>query len=257
MEEGELMNKSNIIKMSIALGMLGFVFLVTILIVNYEKPIGKETVDLGLSSDIVSTDPKVSASNFIMQNGTMGDLSEVDQAYFERNFLDVTNPDRRMESFEKVKDAIIPDSPIISGREETAMKTQSTDFPIYYEIRDLEVGEPGKPTPLIIYHDVEGPIEYESVDVKVDFTSAQNTFYWPTDASGDSIITQMEALDYFEDVTVTLVKSGDLWFIYDVEEIEYKLNVRMSTWSGRGNDDVSIEQTLINSYNLDYAVFNQ
>lgn len=251
------MNKSNIIKMSIAVGMLAFVFLITLLIVNYEKPINKETVDLGLSSDIVSTDPKVSASNFIMHNGTIGDLSEVNQAYFEKNFTTVTNADRRMESFMKVKDAIMPDSPIISGREESAIETQTTDFPIYYEIRDMRVGEPEESEPLIIYHDVEGPIEYESVDVKVDFTSAQNTFYWPTDASGDSIITQMEATDTFEDVIVTLVKSGDLWFIYDVEEIEYKLNIRMSTWSGRGNDDVSIEQKLINSYDLDFSVFGQ
>lgn len=249
------MNKSNVIKMIIAALMLASVMGIALFIVNYEKTTDKESVDLNLSSDIVSTDPKVSAANFITQNGTIGNLSEVDQAYFDRKFTSETNADRRMASFEKVRDAIVPDSPIITGREEDAIKNQTVDFPVFYEVRDLKVSEPSNVKPLVIHHNQIGPVEYESVDVYVDFTSAENTFYWPTDASEDnkSIITQMEAVDHFEDVKVTLVKSGDLWFIYDVEDIEYLLNVRMSTWSGRGNNDMSTEQEVINEYELDYS----
>lgn len=245
------MNKTNVIKMIMAILMLALVIGATLFIVNFEKTTDKEIVELDLSSDIVSTDPKVSAANFINHNGTIGDLSEVDQEYFD-NFSEAANDEKRMASFNKVKDAIIPDSPMINGREEDTIKNQTVEFPIYYEVRDLKVSEPSNVKPLIIHHDGIGPIEYESVDVKVDFTSAESTFYWPTDASGDGMITQMEAVDYFEDVKVTLVKSGDLWFIYDVEDSEYLLNIRMATWSGRGLNDVSTEQEAKAYYERNY-----
>lgn len=246
------MNKSIIIKMITAVGMLAFVVGITFYVVNFEKSTTKETVDLNLSSDIVSTDPKISAANFITHNGTIGDLKEVDQEYFNNFSTMSTNVERRMATFEKVKDAVVPDSPIITGREEDTIKNQLVEFPIYYEIRDLKVSEPSDVKPLVVHHHGTGPAEYDSVEVYVDFTSAENTFYWPTDASGDGMITQMEAVDSFEDVKVTLVKSGDLWFIYDVEDIEYLLNIRMSTWSGRGKNDVSTEQVLINTYERNY-----
>lgn len=245
--------KDLIIKGSISILMLGIIIVVTFFIINYDNTTSKEKIDLSLdlNSEIVSTDPKISAANFIKYNGTMGDIQKVDENYFGPQNLE-TNADRRIASLEKVKDAIIPDSPIISGRELENAKNQLMDFPVFYTIENVSASEPSEIKPLIIEHDEIGSTQYESVDVLIDFTSIQDTFYWPTDVTGDSIITQERAKDEFKDVKVTLVKSGDSWFIYDVEDIEYKLNVRMSTWSGRGKDDVSTDQKTIAEYKLNY-----
>lgn len=254
MEEFKIMiNKETVIRVLIALGMLGVVIFTTLFFVNYESKVEKVEVDyeMELDSEIVSVDPKVSASNFIRYNGTMGDLSKVSQDYFDNQVVE-TNPERRMAAFVKVKDAVIPDSPILTGREEEAIERQTSDFPVFYEADELKVGEPSDVRPLRVEHDTIGPVEYESVEVNIDFTSSQHTFYWPTDTGGDSRLTQKATSEEFEDITVTLVKSGDLWFIYDVENIEYDLNVRMATWSGRGEDTVTVEQEVVGYYDLNY-----
>lgn len=250
-----MIGKSELSRILIAVGMVVLIFAATIFIVNYgnNETEKKEEIELSPDSDIVSTDPRVSAANFIKHNGTMGDLSVIDQEYFKTPFTE-DNSERRMNAFKKVKDAIIPDSPLLSRNIEKFIEEYVSDFHVYYEIRDLKVGEPSEVTPLTIHHNQIGSIEYDSVEVKVDFTSAQNIFYWPTDATGDSIITQMEAVDHFEDVTVILVKSGDLWYIYDVVDSEYLLNVRMATWSGRGVDDVSVDQKVVAEYKINYGV---
>lgn len=248
-----MIGKSELSRFLIAAGMVIIIIVGSIFIVNRgnSESTNKEEIELTLGSDIVSTDPKVSAANFIKHNGTMGDLSEINQDYFKNPFAE-DNADRRMNAFQSVKDAIIPDSPLLARNIEKFIKENVSDFHVYYEIRDLKVGEPSEVVPLTIHHNQVGSIEYDSVEVKLDFTSAQNVFYWPTDATGDGIITQMEAVDHFEDVTVTLVKSGDLWFIYDVEDSEHLLNVRMSTWSGRGIDDVSVDQKVVAEYKINY-----
>lgn len=244
--------KDIIVKGLISLAMFAFVIGATLFIVNYGKSDGKKTVEpLKLSSDIVSTDPKVSAANFIKANGTIGDISKVNKEYFGLKNTE-TNATRRIEAYKKVRDSIVPDSPIITGKEIENAQNQSSDFPTFYTIDKMKVGEPSEVTPLTITHDGSGPIEYKSVDVLVDFTSYQDTFYWPTDVTGDSIITQERAKDDFKNVKVTLVQSGNLWFIYNVEDIEYSLNVRMATWSGRGKDDVSPNQERIAEYEFNY-----
>lgn len=245
--------KDIIVKGLISIGMLALVIVATLFIVNYDNSDVKKTVNepLKMSSDIVSTDPKVSAANFIKANGTIGDISKVNKEYFGLKNTE-TNSQRRIEAYKKVRDAIVPNSPIITGKEIENAQIQSSDFPTFYTIDKLKVGEPSGITPLTISHDDAGTTEYKSVEVLVDFTSYQDTFYWPTDVTGDSIITQERAKDDFSNVKITLVQSGDLWFIYNVEDIEYSLNVRMATWSGRGKDDVSPNQERVAEYEFNY-----
>lgn len=245
--------KDLIIKSLISLTMVIAIIVVSIFVVNYDGSNKKEKVatNLKLSSELVSTDPKISAANFLKANGTIGDVSKVDEKYFGLKNKE-TNADRRIEAFKKVKDSIVPDSPIITGTEIENAKLQLSDFPIFYTIDDIKISEPSEEKTLTITHDGKGSVEYKSVDVYADFVSYQDTFYWPTDVTGDSIITQERAKDQFKDVKITLVKSGGLWFIYDVEDIEYGLNVRMATWSGRGKDDVSPNQERVAEYELNY-----
>lgn len=245
------MNKGNIFKLIIAVGMLASIVIIGLYIVNYDKSSKRINYKLDLSSDIVSEDPSISAANFIANNGTMGDLSEITQEFID-SYNMPTNADRRMAAFQKVKDAIVPDSPLLSGNEEEVIKNQTSEFPIYYEVRDVKVSGPSAVKPLVIHHNGIGPTKYDSVDVYVDFKSAENVLYWPTDTGGHSIITQMEAVDYFENVKVTLIKSDGLWYIYDVEDSEYKLNARMSTWGGKGKNDVSSEQYVVAEYQINY-----
>lgn len=246
--------KDIIVKGAISLFMLGIVIVATLFIVNYDKSDNKKApvdLKLDLKSSLVSKDPRISAANFLKANGTIGDVSKVNKEFFGQKVIE-TNAERRINAFKKVKDAIVPDSPIITGREIENAKTQSQDFPIFYTIDKIKVGEPSEVKPLVIEHDGIGSTEYDSVEVLADFVSYQDTFYWPTDVTGDSIITQERAKDEFKDVKITLVKSGELWFIYDVEDIEYNLNVRMATWSGRGKDDVSPNQEKVAEYEFNY-----
>lgn len=246
------MKNKFIMQMIVAVGMLAATVGITMMIVNFDKD-GKDKVDveLDLESDIVSTDPKVSASNFIKFNGTMGDISQINQEYFS-TYQEETNSDRRMNAYTKVKDAILPDSPLLSGRTLKTIERDTLDFLVFYEITNMKASNPSKVYPLVVNHDENGEIQYEAVDVFLDFTSSQHTFYWPTDMGSDSIITQMKASDDFSNVKVTLVKSGDLWFVYNVEDSEHLLNVRMSTWQGKGKDTVSTDRDLVNEFEMDY-----
>ena len=234
-----------------AIGIVCGLFFATMFIMNFEGSDGKESIDfeLDLDSDIVSTDPKISAANFIKFNGTFGDLDSLkEEDIVKMNFE--SNSDMRRTAFEKVKGAIIPDSPIITGNEEATIDDDLAQFPAFYSIINMRVSEPYNSTTFTINHNQIGQVDYEAVKVNVDFDSTQTVFYWPTDASSDGIITKEVASDSFEDIEVTLVKSGDLWFIYDVEDIEYTLNIRMSTWSGRGEYNVSHEQEVVEEYTM-------
>lgn len=236
-----------------ALGLLGLAITVSLIIVNWdpEKKKDVENVGLELSSEIVSTDPKVSATNFIMGNGNIGDVKQINEDYFSE-LQPETNGDRRQEAYDKIKDAIIPDSPLLSERIQEVIKNDTVEFMNFYEISDLKVGNPSDPYPLVISHDTLGNIQYEAVDVLVDFTSFFHGFYWPTDTDGEPVITHKRSSDSFQDVKITLVKSGDLWFIYDVEDSEYLLNARMATWHGRGKNDVSTDMLVVKEYEMNY-----
>lgn len=243
------MNKEFITRAIISILLLGGIIALTLFIVNFDADKKEEIKPDLLSSDLVSTDPKISAANFIKANGTMGDLTEINQEYF-KTVQEETNSDRRRKAFEKVKDAIVPDSPLLNERIENAILNDNLEFLRFYEVDNLKVSEPSEISPLIINHDVSGPVQYDSVSVYVDFESSQHTFYWPTDADSESIITQMKTTDKFEDVKVTLVKSGELWFIYDVEDSEYLLNSKMSTWQGRGVETGSTDKILVTTYEM-------
>lgn len=247
------MNKSNLLKLIMAVGMLAVIITSTLIIAGLKNETtgGKKSEFVFESnSDLVSTNPSTTAGNFIQANGTMGNLKEVNEEFF-KTFQSETNADKRLKAYNLAKEAIIIDSPLLSSRTEQNISSYMTEFPEYYEIRDLKVSEPINQSKFKILHD-GGEVEYDSVEVLVDFTSAKNTLYWPTDVSGESVITQKEAIDEFKNVKVTLVKSGELWFVYDVEDSEHKLNVRMSTWQGRGKDNFSIEQKEIAIYEMDY-----
>lgn len=242
------MNKEFIKRAIISFLLLGGIIAITLFVVNFDSD-KKVEINPELSSDIVSEDPKISASNFIKINGTMGELTKVNQDYF-KIVQEETNSDRRRIAFENVKDAIVSDSPLLSERIEETIKNDNLEFFRFYEIINLKVSNPSEVSPLVVNHDVTGPVQYDSVSVYVDFESSQHTFYWPTDATGDSIISQMRATDKFEDVKVTLVKSGELWFIYDVEDSEYLLNARMSTWHGRGVENITTDKVLVTTYEI-------
>lgn len=253
MEEGELKMIKNIIKGLMAIGILLSILVLTFLIFNKDEEISEENWELNLNSDIVSTNPKKSAANFIMQNGTIGDLTNLKKEdIVHLNFP--ASSDMRRSSFDLAKPAIIPGSPLIDGNEEETIANDLAQFPVYYSIENLKVDEPAPIYKLPLNHNGIGLVEHDAVKVNVSFDSIQTTFYWPTDFGSDGIITKEVALDSFEEISVTMVNSGGKWFIYDVEDSEYTLNVRMSTWSGRGNYDVSVEQEVVEEYILENVI---
>ena len=250
-------DKKNILIGGAAIALLAFSFLIVYLVFNFFFDFGPDNAKKDEikepTSDVVSKDPRVSTSNFLNAVGNMGDLSEVNQEYFNEIQLE-TNSDRRMNSYEQARKMILEDSPLVDERTLETIKSESIEFFVFYKISDIKVSDPLNERKINVFRNAVGNQEFNAVDVYANFTSSKHTFYWPTDATGESIITEAMVQDEFEDVKVTLVESDGLWFIYDVEDAEDLINVRFSTWKGIGKDDVSVDEIILNEYSLNYNV---
>lgn len=209
----------------------------------------KETynIDFKMNSSLVSENPMQTAANFIKFNGTMGDLSEINQDVLNSGKLE-SNSERRKKAYDTVKSVIIKDSPLLSSRTEETIKLDNVEFYTFYETSNIEVSRPTNETKITINHANTGPANYDKVDVKVSFTSSKHTFMWPTDAINEGVIQEYKTTEDFSDILVTLVKKDNLWYVYDMPDSESVLNVRMSTWQGLGKDDVTTENELVNEY---------
>lgn len=208
-----------------------------ILVVKEPKVNMVEMNDLKLSSEIASTDPMVTASNFIFANGTMGNVeTDITQDKIKTNEAIFENEGRRLIALSKVKDALIPGSPLISGDEESHAKvfTRELNYPYIYKVDNVKVSEPGEVSMLKVFSEV-GPSEYDSVELIVSFDSTRIHYLRAGDSSYDGTHTEISNVESFSDLKVTLAKSGDLWFVYDIEDAEVIVNERFATWSGVGS----------------------
>lgn len=199
-------------------------------------------IDVTTTSEIVSTDPMETAARFIKANGTMGDVeTDIIQDKMKTKEAVYENGARRQIALHQIKEAVIPGGPIISGNEESYIKihTRNLDVPYIYSVSNIEVSEPSEPEKIQIFSP-DGKKEYESVKVNVQFDSTRINYSHARDTSYDGTHTQISNTESF-DVEVILVKSGDLWFVYDVPDSEYLLNERFSTWDGISDSTVNYD----------------
>lgn len=250
------MSRDNIKNLIFAIAILVGIGAALFLIFNVDNKNDKVEIEVkGKNSNLVSKDPKESAANFIMANGSIGNLEELSEKDLTSGNLQET-VEMRLQTLDKVKDAIVDDSPIISGDEEEASWLRDGLFPVYYSIRNLKVGEPYGKKKVRIEHNQIGSVEYNSIKVNVDFDSVETVFTWPTDLQLKAVLTRLESTDSFKNVAIELVEIDGLWYIYDVENIEYLLNVRMATWDGRGSYDVSSDEAIVaKEYEIDMSNF--
>ena len=208
---------------------------------NKEK-LSKVPLD-GSISDIISSDPVETAASFIKANGTMGNIEkDITFETLKNGTAIFENIDRRMIALSKVESAVVPGSPIINGSERKHIEIHSRNliYPILYEVKNIKAGKP-KNSREISVADSQGKATYQAVDIEVSFDSVMTTFTRAGDTSYDGTNTQTENKDQF-DVTVTLAQSGDLWFVYDIENSEYLLNERFATWKGIGPSTVKFSE---------------
>lgn len=237
--EGRKINVQVIIAIVLSITLLaGAVF-----IVNYKPNKKKSKVNYATDSEIVTTDPVKTATLYIKANGTMGDVKDVNVETLKTFEAMYQNKSRRINALDKVREATIPGSPLITGQEEDNIKVfiNSFDDPRLYNIENIEASDYYNERKLAVYSEA-GPIEYNAVDVDVAFDSIVTYFTAPSDTSYDGTFTQMENRETF-DTTVTLVQSGDLWFMYDILNSEYDLNERFATWSGVGSPYINYEES--------------
>lgn len=198
-----------------------------------------EISEVDIYSSLVSEDPKQSAANFITANGTMGNVEDdITQAKMSTNEAVYDNSQRRLVALYRLTDAVIPGGIIIDGREKdnVATHTMDLDSPYIYSVDNVEIGEPSNPEKLTVFTE-DGQTDYDSVKVKAVFDSTIIHYTRAHDTSYDGTHTQISNTEKFE-VEVVLVKSGDLWFIYDVTQSEEMLNERFASWSGISKSSV-------------------
>lgn len=191
------------------------------------------------SSEIVTTDPQLTTSLFVTANGTMGDKEhEVSGDTLFNQVAMNGNRDRRLKSYRKVKEAVIPGGPILNGNEEHNIDkhTKGLTVPVFYEIDNLKTSEPINERKVEVQSN-EGTYKYRAVDVLVSFDSTKIYYDRVRDISWDGTYSQIENKETYTDVKVTLVQSGDLWFVYDIENSEHELNARFATWSGVSKEE--------------------
>lgn len=233
---------------------------ITIFIMTYEKnELKQEEVIIELSSDLVSTDPKVSASNFIIRNGTMGDVeNDINGDSLINSEAGLLSVKGRYEALKVLKEAVVPGNLIITGEEDKYIDKLATPdcIPTFHQIRDLKVSEPGKTGKLVVYSD-NGNIEYTYTDVYVDFNSAKIWYQWGRDADWDGNVMEIENVEKFENIKVTLVQSGELWFIYNIEDAEKKLNSRFATWNGKTEESYGPEDTFVRTIQTNFLDNNE
>jgi len=228
-------NKKDIIYFVIAILSVSIIGLVSFIILNEDDSVKMNEVEhFEVDSDILSTDPKKTTYNYIKTNGTMGNLEkDVTEEKFKTNEIIFENSSRRLISLEKVKKATIDGSPLITGKEEKNIDefANSLNFPFFYRVDNFKISEPEEEKKLKVYSE-NGPSEYDSISLFVSFDSFMIRYMRPTDTSYDGTHTEITNKETFENVKVTLVKSGDLWFVYDIENAEKLINERFSTWNG-------------------------
>lgn len=242
--------KENLKNGLIATGII--VIMGIILYVIFSENDEKEEVELSvdLNSEIASEDPRESAANFIKSAGTIGDYEGLTDEQVSKGEMK-SSSEMREEALDRVEDVIIPDGPLLSGRERDFIREDNSQFPVFYQVEDVKVGEPYEESTITVNHDGVGAVEYDSIKVDVDFKSIETLFSWPTDASFTPIVSEEMSYDEHENVVVHLAKSGDLWFIYDVEDSEYELNARLATWSGKGQYSFPYEKKLVKEYPIE------
>lgn len=241
MEKGELIMEKEDIKKLIIAGLLAVGMLAgAYFIVIYEpEPEMTAIENVDIYSELVSTDPMQSAANFITANGTMGSIeNDITQEKMKTNEATYENSHRRLLALSRVTNAVIPGSPLITGREEDNISkfTMDLDSPVLYKVDNVVVSEPSEPQMLTIFSET-GPIEYDSVDVTVTFDSTRIHYSRVHDVTYDGTHTQLSIKESFE-TKVTLVQVDELWFIYDIENAEELLNERFATWSGSTNSNI-------------------
>lgn len=230
-------NLQVIIAILLSVALLG----VAVFIITYEPKKKQKDVEISTNSEIVTTDPVKTASLYIAANGTMGELSEVNEETLATKEATNNNAHIRMTALAKVREATIPGSILITGKEENNIKQfiNSLDNPRLYAIENVKATDSYNERKISIYSEI-GPTEYEAVDVDVSFDSIIIMFTAPSDTSYDGTYTKIENRETYE-VTATLVKSGDLWFMYDIKDSEHLLNERFATWSGVGSLTFDLE----------------
>lgn len=215
---------------------VGLIVFGSIYIANYNsEDIREEIVELETDSSIVTSDAQKTASLVVQANGTIGNLELVSEENIREFDTTRDNIKVRMDALEKVSKALIPGSPLLSGREESNIKeySNSSEYPILFKTENVKSGKPTNKRKITSFSE-SGPTSYDGVDVKVQFDSIMMSFTSPRDTSYDGTYTRIDNKETY-DVTVTLAKSGDLWFVYDIENSENGLAQRFATWSGNSN----------------------
>lgn len=236
-------SKDSIIKMVISVAMLLAIVAGIYFFIFRDNIQTKEEIAIEANSDILSTDPKETAANYIAANGNMGDIEEdlsEDKILTGEHLRD--NERRRLNALDKVEAATIPGSSLITGREKNKSIKFAEDsaFPMLYNIDNIYVSEPLNERKITVMSEV-GPVEYEAVDVLVSFDSMKYMLICPTDVSYDGTHELVGNKETFEEMKTTLVKSGDVWFMYEINDSENLLNERFATWQGVSN--VSVDET--------------
>lgn len=232
---------------------ISFILVLTLMIGAYfivmKKPSNnKITIEDDLHADlnIVSSDPMKTAMKFIEANGTIGNIdADITQDSMKTDEAIFKNGTRRLNSLNKIGKAVIPGNLLILGNEKDNIKNfvKNLDYPFLYKIDNVEVSKPSEPVSLIVYSEI-GVITYESVKVLVNFESTRIHYTSPKDITYAGVHKQFNNTEKYEDIEVILVKSGDLWFIYDIVDAEYKVNERFASWSGAGPSTIDYDKNI-------------
>lgn len=243
MKDTKIVSKDSIIKMVISVAMLLTIVAGIYYFIFRESVETKEEIVIEANSEVLSTDPKKTAANYIAANGNMGDIEEdlsEDKIITGEHLRD--NGKRRLNALDKVSPATIPGSNLITGRErnKSIKFTDDSTFPLLYKVDNIYVSEPLNERNVTVSSEV-GPVEYEAVDVLVSFDSIRYLLICPTDVSYDGTHELIENKETFSEIKTTLVRSGDFWFMYEIENSEELLNERFATWQGVSN--ISVDET--------------
>lgn len=201
---------------------------------DYSKEKTKTIKIDGSNSSIVGTDPQEVAVKFIKRNGTMGSLDDVTVESLKSNQAVFNNNKRRHEALDELEKAVVPGSIITLRDVRKHIETYSRNltFPVMYSVENIKGSKPRNERKVSIRNDeISG--NFEGVDILVQFDSIKTIFTAPTDTSYNGTHTRYDNKENLE-VIVTLVKSGDLWFVYELGDSEYNINDRFATWRGIG-----------------------
>lgn len=229
--------------------MLVLILMIGAYFIVMKKPSNnKITIEDNLNADlsIVSSDPMKTTMKFIEANGTIGNIdTDITQDSMKTDEAIFKNGTRRLNSLNKIEKAVIPGNLLILGNEKDNIKNfvRNLDYPFLYKIDNVEVSKPSEPVNLIVYSEA-GATTYESVKLLVDFESTRIHYTSPKDITYAGVHRQFSNVEKYEDIEVILVKSGDLWFIYDIVDAEYKVNERFASWSGAGPSTINYDKNI-------------